>query len=83
MSDDILEIFLITYNRRDYLEVTLNKIFSENSPLKKYTINILDNNSNDGTDILCKKFAGEYSNLNYIKNKKNVGLAWTYVELLD
>ena len=83
MSDDILEIFLITYNRRDYLEVTLNKIFSENSPLKKYTINILDNNSNDGTDILCKKFAGEYSNLNYIKNKKNVGLAGNICKAME
>lgn len=70
-----LDIFLITYNRCNYLENTLNKIFSNESPLKDYTIIILDNNSNDRTEILCKNFATKYQNLKYIKNKKNIGLA--------
>lgn len=81
--NNLLEVFLITYNRRDYLEVTLNKIFSEDSPLKKYSINVLDNNSNDGTDILCKDFANRFPNLNYIKNKKNVGLAGNICKAME
>ena len=78
-----LDIFLITYNRRPYLEVTLNSIFAQDSPLNKYPITILDNNSNDGTEELCRDFAARYQNLTYIKNKKNVGLAGNICKALE
>ena len=83
MLKDNLDIFLITYNRRPYLEVTLNSIFAQDSPLNKYPITILDNNSNDGTEELCRDFATRYQNLTYIKNKKNVGLSGNICKALE
>lgn len=78
-----LDIFLITYNRRDYLEITLNKVLGEDSPLKKYQITILDNNSNDGTEELCRSFESKFSNLKYIKNKRNVGLSGNICKAME
>lgn len=78
-----LEIILITYNRRKYLESTLNTIFSETSPLKKYQITILDNNSDDGTQELCESFSSKFSNLKYIKNKRNVGLSGNICKAME
>ena len=83
MFSEDLEIIVITYNRRRYLEVTLNKLFSKGSPLKKYSITILDNNSNDGTEILCQSFVKKFSNLTYIKNQRNVGLAGNICKAME
>lgn len=82
-ENEILEIFLITYNRKTYLKKTLEKIFSKNSPLKKYSITIFDNNSNDGTEDLCKDFESRFANLNYVKNKRNVGLSGNICKAME
>ena len=68
-----LDIFLITYNRDKYLESTLEQLFCENSPIKDYEITIIDNNSNDDTANIVKKYQKKYSNLKYKKNKYNIG----------
>lgn len=81
--NDILEIFLITFNRRNHLKVTLDTIFSEKSPLKKYSVKILDNNSNDGTMELCKEYEKKYNNFTYIKNNRNVGLAGNICKAME
>ena len=85
MSDvnELLDIILITYNRRKYLEVTLNKMLSENSPIRDYPITVIDNNSTDGTSELCQDFANRFPNLNYIKNKKNVGLSGNICKAME
>ena len=71
--NEILDVFLITYNRKNDLDRTLKQILSINSPIKNITITILDNNSNDGTDILVKKYQQKYKNLRHIINNKNIG----------
>lgn len=68
-----LEIIIVTYNRKDYLEKTLNSLLSQDSPVKGLTITILNNNSNDGTTELIENYKQKYSNLVNIKHKKNIG----------
>ena len=70
---DKLDIFLITYNRCEELQDTLNELLSENSPIKDYSIKIIDNNSTDDTYNIVQLFRQKYSNLSYEKNKYNIG----------
>lgn len=78
-----LDIFLITYNRKKFLQETLNKCFEPTSPLLKYSFTILDNHSNDGTKELCEDFAKKYSNITYIQNKRNLGLAGNICKAME
>ena len=66
--NDILEIILITYNRKDYLENTLQQILASNSPLCNLDITVLDNKSNDGTSELIDKYSKRYNNIKHIIN---------------
>ncbi len=68
-----LDIFLITYNRKYFLENTLESIFSETSPIKNLDITILDNASTDGTSELIREYLQKFSNIKYIRHNKNIG----------
>lgn len=68
-----LEIFIITFNRAKKLDKTLSQIFAENSPVKDFSITVIDNNSTDMTADVVHKWQGLNSNLNYKKNKYNIG----------
>ena len=58
-----LEIFIITYNRREKLQKTLNQIFDINSPVRNFDIKIIDNSSNDGTGELCAEYKKRFHNI--------------------
>lgn len=70
---DLLDIYIITYNRAGKLNNTLNQIFSCNSPIKDFEITIIDNNSTDCTKEIVEKFQATNPNLKYVKNKYNIG----------
>lgn len=70
---DKLDIFLITYNRASKLKNTLEQLLDDNSPIKDFSITIIDNNSTDNTKLVIQEFQSQYSNLKYIKNKYNIG----------
>ena len=46
---NLLDIFIITYNRANKLNKTLEQVLSQNSPIKDFEITIIDNNSTDHT----------------------------------
>lgn len=71
--NDILEVVLITYNRKSFLENTLSKIFAENSPIKDLQITVLDNKSDDGSSELIEEYCKNHQNLKHIRHKKNIG----------
>ncbi|MDR2457056.1 MAG: glycosyltransferase [Clostridiales Family XIII bacterium] len=73
MLKDILEIFLITHNRKTYLQKTFNQIFADNSPIKNFDITILNNNSNDGTTELIEKYREKFNNIKHIIHNRNIG----------
>lgn len=70
---ETLEIILITYNRKDYLEKTLNGILAPSSPVKGLDITVLDNFSTDGTSELVQEFAEKYPNLKHVIHNRNIG----------
>ncbi len=68
-----LEVILITYNRKFFLENTLNALFTENSPVKNLSVKILDNASTDKTSELISQYAQKYPNITHIRNIRNIG----------
>lgn len=66
---DVLEIFIVTYNRESYLKRTLDTLLK--SPVKNCRITILNNNSTDGTAKICLKYSLKYPNITFIKHPFN------------
>ncbi len=73
LSDKCLDIILITYNRADKLQKTLEALFAPESPVRNFEITILDNNSQDDTEDVVRNFQRKFHRLHYIKNKYNIG----------
>lgn len=69
--DNILEIFVITYNRSNLLNSTLSSLV-ESIP-NCVRINVIDNNSTDNTQDIVVDFINEGNNVRYVKNKVNIG----------
>ncbi|MDR1940827.1 MAG: glycosyltransferase family 2 protein [Endomicrobium sp.] len=72
---NVLEIILVTYNRKQFLKNTLEAMFLPESPTVKYGLDftILDNASTDGTSELCLDYEGLYPNIRHIRRSKNIG----------
>lgn len=71
MIKDKLQIYLITYNRKDKLKNTLDNLVK--SPIKDYDITILDNASTDGTSEIIEQYCNVYKNLKHIRHNVNIG----------
>lgn len=69
MSD--LQIFLITYNRKQKLQFTIDALLK--SPVANYDIVVLDNASTDGTSELLDDYASKHKNITHIRHKINIG----------
>ncbi|WP_080059050.1 glycosyltransferase family 2 protein [Spirosoma aerolatum] len=70
-SRDLLEIFIITYNRSAHLNNTLRQLIG--CPFVQFSITILDNCSDDNTYEIYQRYANKFPGLYYIKNKINIG----------
>lgn len=71
MNEKIITAVVVTYNRKDLLEESLNALLD----IKKYKLNIcvIDNNSNDGTDELIKTKFADKKSVFYEKQQQNIG----------
>ncbi len=78
---DELEIYIITYNRANELTATFESLIS--SPVRDFSITVLDNDSQDNTSVVCKKFQNQFSNLKYIKNNRNLGPAGNILKAME
>lgn len=71
----LLSICIPTYNRAEILEKTLSSITSQKLFQSENSVEIVvsDNNSNDGTEAVAKKYTAKYANkIKYFRNKENV-----------
>ena len=73
MIKDKLQIYLITYNRRNKLKNTLDVLLAEDSPIRDFDITILNNASNDGSYELIEQYCVDYKNLKHIRHNINIG----------
>src|SRR5574344_826344 len=70
---DILEVFLITYNRKKNLEQTLKSIYAPISPIRNLHITILDNKSTDGSSELIASYIKAFPNSKHVIHNRNIG----------
>jgi glycosyltransferase involved in cell wall biosynthesis len=70
---DILEVFLITYNRKKNLEQTLKSIYAPISPIRNLHITILDNKSTDGSSELIDSYIKAFPNSKHVIHNRNIG----------
>lgn len=66
-----VSIGLPTYNNADFIEETLKSVL--NQSFTNFELHISDDNSTDGTDIICDKYSKVDKRINFSKNKKNIG----------
>ena len=83
MYNDNIDIFLITYNRENDLKRTVERLLAGGSPIKDYEIKILDNASTDGTKLFCEEVALKHSNIQYIRNRINIGISGNIIKAME
>ena len=66
-----LDIILITFNRRDYLEKTLKTLFS--SPFRKCNLWLLNNASTDDTLKVCRFWQSQFPRCTLVTHVFNIG----------
>lgn len=64
-----IEIFILTYNRKDFLHDAIISVL--NQSLGLVDITVMDNASNDGTEELIKNLQIKYTNIKYHKREIN------------
>lgn len=71
MENELLEIFIVTYNRVKVLEKTLFAL--NKSVLRKFKITVLNNNSSDKTKEMCDDYIKRMPNFYCLTHKYNIG----------
>lgn len=67
-----LEVFILTYNRLNYLKLALESLF--NQTVNNIKITVVDNASNDRTKEYIELLQKSHNNLNYYRQKENIGV---------
>lgn len=70
---DLLEIVIITYNRKKEIAQTLDSLMASHSPVRQCPITILDNCSTDGASEVCAGHARQYANIRHVRHAQNIG----------
>ena len=63
-----------TRNRAHLLEKTINSLLQQSDTMDRNKIIICDNNSQDSTEKLVKKYQKNFNNIEYYRHSKNIGL---------
>lgn len=66
---EVINVFVVTFNRVEYLKQSLNSII--NQSYKNIKITVLDNCSTDGTELYVKSI--DDKRIHYIKHDHNIG----------
>ncbi|WP_069129965.1 glycosyltransferase [Rhodohalobacter halophilus] len=77
IKETFITIAICTYNRASYLRDTLNDLANQTAENSQFEILVIDNNSSDQTQEVCRKFQEANSNLQFrvVKEKKQ-GLSY-------
>lgn len=65
-----IEIFILTYNRKEFLKKALESVL--NQTIKDLKITVVDNGSTDGTEEFVRSYLNRYENLNYVRHNENI-----------
>jgi hypothetical protein len=59
-----ISVVICTYNREKYLPICLDHLKNQKAPKDSFEIVIINNNSTDSTDIICRDFIAKNPELN-------------------
>jgi len=79
-KEPYVRVMVPSFNNADFISQTLQSLINQN--YKNYDINVLDNASTDNTENLVKEYIIK-SNVNYIKNEKNIGACQNFNNCLN
>lgn len=71
--EHLLEIVIITYNRKKEISRTLDSLMASYSPVRRCPITILDNCSTDGASEICAEYGKKHANITHIRHPQNIG----------
>jgi len=83
VTEEKLQVILITYNREKVLKRTLVALLANDSPIRNCDILVLDNNSTDGTGNCVTQIKETHMNLSYQKNKYNLGISGNIYKAME
>ena len=73
----MISLIVCTYNRDKYIYSCLQKIADNGYPTQDYEIILVNNNSTDNTEQLCRKFGSDYPQVQFrYFNETNQGLSY-------
>ncbi len=78
VDDELVSIGLMVYNAVGYIEETICSLLSQD--YKNLEIIICDNDSNDGSGDICRKYQSMDSRVCYYKNRKNLGASANFLK---
>lgn len=68
-------IIILNYFGEKVIDKTINSVLNINYPKNNYEIIIVDNNSQDKSELILKKFAKKHKNIKLVFSDKNLGFA--------
>ena len=81
MIEQLLEIFIFTYNRADFLARTLDQFAA--GPFRHCSITVLDNHSTDATAAVCERFRPKLPKVHHVRHPKNIGGLANYLRGIE
>ncbi len=78
----MISFVMLTWNRKEFVRKCLDSFFENVSGEYDYTLNVIDNGSDDGTGQLLDQYANMHDRLQVCHNRKNKGLR-EYKRLLN
>ncbi len=76
----LITVCVPTYNRANYIGRALRSLIDQSIDKKLYEIIVVDDGSNDNTNLVLKSFSAD---IKLLKNKKNIGLSKSLNKALD
>src|SRR3989339_438647 len=70
-----VSVIVTAYNYGLFLERCLRSLLEQSLPTTAYEIIVVDDASEDNTEDIMERYVEKYSNIRYIRNTKNVGVA--------
>jgi len=86
-----ISVVICSYNRQDYIIEAIDSLYNQTHPRWEYEVIVVDNNSTDNTEALCKQYIAAHPDYNifYLTEKRqgasyarNTGAAAARGELL-
>jgi glycosyltransferase involved in cell wall biosynthesis len=71
-----VSIGLPVYNGENYLAVTIEALLAQT--YRDFELILSDNASTDGTEAICRRYAGQDSRIRYVRQAENIGASANY-----